>query len=299
MISIDTLPKVKGVYRQNARISNWFNVGGNAEILYRPSDAEDLQFFLREIDKKIPIQILGLASNVIISDDGVRGVLIRLGSEFSKINHYIVDNKIIIRCGASALCINVANYARQLGYSGLEFLSGIPGSVGGAIAMNAGCYGSEVSQVLLQAQGIDYNGEKKFLANENFNFSYRYNSLNKKYFFIEGDFVVERSSYDQVSKTMNELQIKREESQPIRAKTGGSTFKNPPPPAKKAWELIDEIGYRGKKIGDAQFSTKHCNFLINAGNASAKDLIELADSACHEIEKKFSIILEWEIKIIK
>lgn len=297
MIKIDDLPKIKGIYRQNARIVNWFNVGGNAEILFKPSDCQDLEFFLSHVNKEIPVQILGVASNVIISDDGVKGVLIKLGSEFSKINHREIFDQILINCGASALCVNVANYARNFGLSGLEFLSGIPGSIGGAIAMNAGCYGSEISNVLQDAKGIDYDGKTKIISNKDFNFSYRTNSLEKKYFFVEGNFLVTKSSVEQVSLTMRDLQNKREEFQPIKAKTGGSTFKNPN--SHKAWELIDGIGFRGKKIGDAQFSTKHCNFLINTGNASAKDLIELANQAIFEVKKKYGIILELEIKFIK
>lgn len=297
MIKIDDLPKIRGIYRQNARIVNWFNVGGKAEILFKPSDCQDLEFFLSHVNKEIPIQILGVASNVIISDDGVKGVLIKLGNEFSKINHQEINDQILINCGASALCVNVANYARNFGLSGLEFLSGIPGSIGGAIAMNAGCYGSEISNVLQEAKGIDHNGKTEIISNKDFNFSYRTNSLAKKYFFVEGNFLVAKSSVEQVSLKMNDLQNKREETQPIRAKTGGSTFKNPN--SHKAWELIDGIGFRGKKIGDAQFSNKHCNFLINTGNASAKDLIELANLAIIEVEKKYGIILELEIKFIK
>lgn len=297
MIKINDLPKVKGIYRQNAKIVNWFNVGGNAEILFKPSDCEDLQFFLNEIDKKIPVQILGVASNVIISDDGVKGILIKLGQEFSKINHQEINNKIIINCGASALCMNVANYARNFGFSGLEFLSGIPGTIGGAIAMNAGCYGFEIADVLQNAKCVDQSGQIEIINNQNFNFSYRYNSLSKKYFFVEGNFTVNKSSCEEVLTKMKDLQKKREETQPIRAKTGGSTFKNPQ--NHKAWQLIDGIGFRGKKIGDAQFSEKHCNFLINTGSAKSQDLVDLANQAISEVKKKYGIILELEIKYIK
>jgi UDP-N-acetylmuramate dehydrogenase len=297
MITINELPKIRGKYRFNAKITNWFDVGGNAEVLFRPKDLEDLEFFLQNINQKISCQILGAGSNVIISDEGVKGVLIRLGSEFANIKFEENDQQFFIRSGAGCLAVNVANFAKNLGLSGLEFLSGIPGSIGGVIAMNAGCYGQDISQVLCEVDSLDYQGKKHKLKNHQFNFEYRSNKLIDKYIFTEVLLKVEKSSILEVSKKMIEMQNQRENSQPIRAKTGGSTFKNPV--NKKAWELIDAIGFRGKQKGGAQFSNKHCNFLINNNSAKASDLIDLANEAKNEVQKKFSINLEWEIKIIK
>ncbi len=297
----NNLPEIRGVYRLDAKLPNWFDVGGNAEILFRPKDVDDLKNFLQKLDSKINVTILGAGSNVIISDEGVKGVVIRMGSEFAKIEFIENGDKFFIRAGASSLAINVANYAKNLGFCGLEFLSGIPGSIGGAIAMNAGCYGGEISKILHEATAIDFQGTKQILKNSQFNFSYRNNDLAKKYIFVEGIFAIEKSTIIDVENKMNQLQKQREISQPIRAKTGGSTFKNPSNNSheKKAWELIDAVGYRGKQKGGAQFSSKHCNFLINSDKASASDLIDLANEAKAEVAKKFSINLEWEIKIIK
>jgi UDP-N-acetylmuramate dehydrogenase len=297
MIKITDLPITKGKYRENAKLTNWFNTGGNAEILFRPNDKDDLALFLKKIDKNININIIGAGSNIIISDDGVKGITIRLGKEFSKISHNQTKDLIEIHAGSSALCANVANYARDFGFSGLEFLSTIPGSIGGAIAMNAGCYDGEISKVLKQTLAIDYQGNQHILENHDFNFSYRFNQLAQKFIFVEGVFNVEKSSFDNVNNKMLDFQKQRELSQPIRAKTGGSTFKNPN--GYKAWELIDGIGFRGKKIGDAQFSEKHCNFLINTGDASSQNLIDLGNQAIEMIEKKYRVKLEWEIKILK
>ncbi len=247
MIEIDKLPKIKGIYRQNAKLTNWFNVGGNAEILYRPQDIDDLQFFLQNINRAIKVQILGFASNVIICDEGVEGVVIKMGGKFSKIEKIEINNQIFIKAGSSASCVNVANFAKNFGLSGLEFLIGIPGSIGGAIAMNAGCYGGDISQILYNATAIDYKGEKHHIENNQFKFSYRYNSLAEKFIFVEAIFKTQKSSTKEVSKKILDLQQQRELSQPIKSKTGGSTFKNPQ--NKKAWELIDAIGFRGKKIG--------------------------------------------------
>lgn len=297
MLTISDLPKIRGDYRFDAKLPNWFGVGGNAEVLFRPVDIEDLKFFLENINRQISFQILGAGSNVIISDEGVKGVVIRAGKEFAKISHFQKNNKFFIRAGCASLCASVASYAKDFGLTGLEFLSGIPGSIGGAIAMNAGCYGSEISQIINNITALDYQGVEHNLIRPNIEFAYRYNPLAKNFIFVEGCFEVLQTSVDEVAKKILEIQKQRELSQPIRAKTSGSTFKNPP--QKKAWELIDAIGYRGKIKGGAKFSEKHCNFLINFNNASAQDLIDLGAEAKQQVMKKFSINLEWEIKIIK
>lgn len=295
MSLIDLLPKVSGVYRKDAALKTWFDVGGNAQILFKPKDLQDLSHFLKNCSKDIPINILGIGSNVIIHDDGVKGVVIRLGKEFANITSS--QNKII--AGAGALCANVANYSASQGLGNLEFLSGIPGSIGGAIAMNAGCYGSDISQILESVVAIDYEGNIIEIPKSDFLFSYRHNNLAKKYIFIGATFISQKSDPKIVQEKIQILQKNRQDSQPIRAKTGGSTFKNPTNTEKKAWQLIDEAGYRGKTKGGAQISEKHCNFLINNSNAKAQDLIDLGQEAKDKVKDKTGIELEWEIKIIK
>lgn len=287
------LPKVRGTYRLNAELKTWFDVGGPAEVMFRPSDIEDLSNFLKNRDKEIPLNIIGAGSNVIVSDEGVKGVVIRMPGEFAKISH---DGE-LIRAGAAALCGNVALYSKNAALSGLEFFSGVPGSVGGAIAMNAGCYGSDISQTLVEATALDFDGNIHNLKNSDFKFFYRGSEISKKFIFVEGIFKLTKSTSEEVGKKISELTLQRETAQPIRAKTGGSTFKNPP--QKRAWELIDEAGCRGKIIGDAQISEKHCNFMINRGTATAKDLITLGNEVKNLVKEKSGINLEWEIKILK
>ena len=287
------LPKIRGTYRKNASLKTWFNVGGRAEIMFRPLDIEDLQFFLKNCPKNIPIQILGAGSNVIISDEGVKGVVIKLPAAFSDISH----EGDLIKAGAANLCANIALYSKNAQLSGIEFFSGIPGSVGGAIAMNAGCYGDDIAKILVSAKAIDFDGNIFELENADFDFFYRGSKISKNFIFIEGTFKLEKSTSQIVGDKILQLSKKREEAQPIRAKTGGSTFKNPT--SKRAWELVDEAGCRGKIIGDAQISPKHCNFMINRGNATASDLIELGDEVKRLVKEKSGVDLEWEIKIIK
>ncbi len=287
------LPKIRGTYRENAELKSWFDVGGKAEIMFRPADIADLQDFLKNCPKEIPVQILGAGSNVIIADEGVKGVVIRLPGEFAKISN---DGE-IVKAGAAALCGNVALHCKNSALSGLEFFSGVPGSIGGAIAMNAGCYGSDVSQNLISTTALDFNGNLHEIKNSDFDFFYRGSKISQKFIFVEGLFKTIKSTSDQVAKKIIELSQQRETAQPIRAKTGGSTFKNPE--GKKAWQLIDEAGYRGKIIGDAQISEKHCNFMINRGKARARDLIDLGNEAKKAVKEKFGIDLEWEIKILK
>ncbi len=290
------LPKVRGEYRENAALKNWFDVGGVAEILFKPSDINDLQSFLKEVPRETPLTILGAASNVIIRDGGIEGVVIRLGGEFAKV---LVQDE-FITVGAAALCGNVALHSRNHALSGLEFLTGIPGSIGGAIAMNGGCYGSDMSQVLVTVRALDYQGEMRELKNIDFGFYYRGNKIATDFIFVEAVLKGLKSSIEEVSQKISDCNQKREEAQPIRAKTGGSTFKNPAAidSTQKAWQLIDAAGYRGFKVGDAQISEKHCNFMINTGKARALDLIELGSKAKKDVKEKTGIDLEWEIKIL-
>lgn len=293
-MSVSNLPKVKGSYRLNADLSktSWFRVGGAAEVLFRPEDAQDLAEFLKNKDADLEITILGACSNVIIKDNGIEGVIIKLGSNFAKINH----DKDIIKIGGGTLCSNAALYAKINGLGGVEFLTGIPGTIGGSINMNAGCYGSDISQILVSAKAIDFDGNLIEFNNEDFGFKYRGHQLPKNLIFIEGTFKTFPSNAEEIGKKIAEFNKKREESQPIRSKTGGSTFKNPP--EKKAWELIDQAGCRGLKMGDAQMSEKHCNFMINNNNAKAADLIALGNKVIDLVKEKTGITLEWEIKRI-
>lgn len=297
--SFFNLPKVRGKYRANANLSktNWFGVGGSAQILFLPKDAEDLSFFLKNKPDALKVTILGVGSNIIVRDGGIDGVVIKLGGEFAKVNHQ--DQTIEI--GAGCLCYNVAVYTRVNGLANLEFLSGIPGSIGGAIAMNAGCYDGDVSKHLISATAIDFDGNIHEFKNEDFGFKYRGSALPKNLIFIKGIFKVETSTPENVAKKIADFSQKRESTQPIRSRTGGSTFKNPDPEksgGKKAWQLIDEAGCRGFKIGDAQISDLHCNFMINTGNATAQDLITLGNTVIDKVKAKSGVTLEWEIKII-
>jgi UDP-N-acetylmuramate dehydrogenase len=289
---IKKLPKVRGVYRENVELKSWFDVGGKAEILFRPADIADLRDFLKNCPKEIPINILGAASNVIVRDEGVKGVVIRLSGEFAK----IAQEEGNIRAGAAALCGNVALFSRNAALDKLEFLTGIPGSIGGAIAMNGGCYGSDVSQILISATVIDFDGNLIELKNSDFGFFYRGNKISKNFIFVEAVLKGEKSTAEIVSQKISELNKQREQAQPIRAKTGGSTFKNPQ--NNSAWKLIDEAGCRGMIEGDAQISEKHCNFMINRGKASANNLIDLGNKVKKLVKEKSGIDLEWEIKIL-
>ena len=289
------LPKVRGTYRFNVDLSrtNWFRVGGKAQILFSPQDLNDLAFFLANKPQELPVNILGIGSNIIIRDGGIDGVTIKLGGGFSRITH---END-LITIGSTCLCYNVTLYSKMYGLSGLEFLAGIPGSIGGAITMNAGCYGTDVSNTIVSATAIDFSGDIIQLQQSDFGFKYRGNSLPKNLIFAEGTFQINKSTPEEVGKKIAKFNKKREETQPIRTKTGGSTFKNPPG-EKKAWQLIEEAGCRGMSIGDAQISDKHCNFMINTNNATAKNLIDLGNKVIDMVKEKSGITLEWEIKII-
>ena len=294
---LSKLPPIEGSYRQNAELKNWFNIKTHAEILFRPKNIADLQYFLQNKPKDIPVTILGAASNVIIKDSGIAGVTIRFGREFAQVSHHHDE----ITAGAATLCGNVALYSKNQALSGMEFLTGIPGSIGGAIAMNAGCYGFDIAQTLVSATVLDMSGNISVIENknDNFGFSYRQNKIAKDFIFVEGTFKTSPSTAQEVAAKIEEFNQNREQAQPIRAKTGGSTFKNPVNQSdKKSWQLIDEAGYRGATKNDAQISQKHCNFMINTGNATAQDLIDLGNAAKEEVKNKSNINLEWEIKIL-
>jgi UDP-N-acetylmuramate dehydrogenase len=289
-----TLPSVRGIYRENANIakSTWFGVGGNAQILYKPEDIEDLSYFLKNKADNILVTVIGAGSNLLIRDGGIEGIVIKFGRNFADIKY----EEGYILAGAGALNYNVATFCKENSLSGLEFLVGIPGSVGGSIAMNAGSYGSDIASSLHKVQAIDYNGNICIFEGTDIGFSYRNNPLSKNWIFTQAWLKVSHATKEIVNDKMQQISQAREASQPIRTKTSGSTFKNPD--EKKAWELIDAVGCRGLQIGDAIISEKHCNFIINKGNATAQDIEQLGEIARKKVFDKFGINLEWEIKII-
>jgi UDP-N-acetylmuramate dehydrogenase len=289
-----SLPEVRGEYRFNFNLkpTTWFKVGGNAEVYFKPEDIDDLSYFLKNIEKSVPINILGNSSNIIIRDGGVEGVVIKLGRNFANLE--IKDDQIIV--GAGALNSSVANFAMQNGLGDLEFLIGIPGTIGGGIRMNAGAYGTEFKDVLVSFKAIDFNGEIKEFDSSIDLFKYRGCNLQDNLIFIEARFKTKKESPEIIKEKMNQINEQRSNSQPIKEKTGGSTFANPE--GFKAWELIDKAGLRGYRIGDAIFSEKHCNFMINTGEARASDLEELGEFAIKKVKDLTGIELKWEIKRI-
>lgn len=290
-----SLPKVAGKYRFNVDLSktNWFGVGGRAKMVFFPKDLEDLQFFLKNKDTDLRVIILGVGSNVIIEDGNIDACIIKLNGKFAEIN--IEGN--ILEVGAGVLSKNLANFCQNNSLTNLEFLTGIPGGVGGMVRMNAGCYGSEIADVLTKLIAVDFNGNVFEFNNKDCNFSYRHNDLPQNLIFVKAFFKVEKGDKKQIAQKIQKFNEQREQNQPIRSKTGGSTFKNPK--NFKAWELIDKAGYRGKKVGDAQISEKHCNFMINKGQCQASDLINLGEQVIDAVLEKTGVQLEWEIKIIK
>jgi len=286
------LPPVRGTYMENAPLKDlvWFRAGGEAEILFRPADANDLAAFLSAKPEGLPVSVIGVGSNLLVRDGGIPGVVVRLPAAFGKAT--VEGNR--IRAGAAALDANVARLAADKGIAGLEFLRGIPGTIGGALRMNAGCYGSEIKDVLVEATALDGKGNLVKLTRADMGFTYRKSALPDDYIFIEAVFEGARGAPDDIRARMNKLVEDREASQPVKTKTGGSTFKNPE--GRKAWQLIDEAGCRGLKRGDAQVSEKHCNFLINTAEAKAADIEGLGEEVRTRVKAKSGVTLEWEIK---
>ncbi|MFN3806192.1 UDP-N-acetylmuramate dehydrogenase [Asticcacaulis sp.] len=293
----DTLPAVRGKIVKQAELApfTWFRVGGPADVLYIPADPEDLSDFLRQLDPSVPVTYIGVGSNLIVRDGGIEGVVIRLaGKAFSDIQIDIENNLII--AGPGALDSAVARAAAKAGLAGLEFYAGIPGTIGGALTMNAGCYGRETKDILVSAWGYDRTGEMRTFTNEDFGFSYRHSDISPDIVWIQAVFQGTPDDPAAITERMDAITARREMSQPIREKTGGSTFKNPE--GHSAWKLVDEAGWRGKSFGGAKFSELHSNFMINADNATAADLEGLGDKVRAEVKQKFGIDLHWEIKRI-
>jgi UDP-N-acetylmuramate dehydrogenase len=288
------LPKVRGRYREGAELakSNWFQVGGPAEVLFKPEDKEDLADFLKQKPKNVPVTVLGVGSNIIVRDGGIEGVVIKLGRGFAGCEIQGTH----VTAGAGCLDVNVANAARDAGMAGLEFLSGIPGTIGGALMMNAGAYGREIAEVLESVEVVTGEGEIKTLEPGFFQYSYRHSEVPEGWIFAGAVLKGEPGDPVVIGRKIEEIQKAREESQPIRSRTGGSTFRNPS--GHKAWELIDKAGCRGLRLNDAQVSEKHCNFLINHGAATAAELERLGEIVREKVKAQSGIELEWEIKRI-
>jgi UDP-N-acetylmuramate dehydrogenase len=289
---VDRLPPVRGRIAENAPLASltWFRVGGPAEVLFRPADPQDLASFIAAKPRDVPVTVIGVASNLLIRDGGIPGVVVRLGRGFAEIAVEDTD----IMTGAGALDFNVALTAREAGIAGLEFLSGIPGTIGGGLRMNAGAYGSEFKDVLIEVQAIDPAGALRTLQAEELGLAYRHCDLPSDWIFVGARLRGRAGDKEAIAQRMAEIQSAREASQPIRARTGGSTFANPP--GHKAWELIDRAGCRGLLRGGAQVSDKHANFLINAGNATAADLEGLGEEVRRRVHQQFGVTLEWEIR---
>jgi len=288
----DMLPPVRGTVMRDAGLKDmvWFRAGGVAEVLFRPADVEDLAMFLAARSCDIPVTVIGVGSNLLVRDGGVPGTVIRLPASFGKIE----ANGMRVRAGAAALDAHVARVAADAGIAGLEFLRGVPGTIGGALRMNAGCYGREIADIFVEATALDNEGNKIILTRADMNFSYRHSEAPEDLIFIEAVFEGTPDKPEAIKARMEELAASREAAQPIRAKTGGSTFKNPQ--GAKAWELIDRAGCRGLMVGAAQVSEKHCNFLINTGEASAADIEALGEEVRRRVRSSQGVSLEWEIK---
>jgi UDP-N-acetylmuramate dehydrogenase len=291
---VERLPPVRGRLTAEAPLApvTWFRVGGPAEVLFRPADAEDLAEFLAKRPAEVPVTVIGVASNLLVRDGGVEGVVARLGRGFAAIE----ISGAHVTAGAGVLDLNVAIAARAAGVGGLEFLSGIPGTIGGALRMNAGAYGREIKDVLESATALDNAGVRHELSLAEMGLGYRHCGAPEDWIFVGATLRGEAADRDAIQRRMAEIQSEREASQPIRARTGGSTFANPP--GHKAWELIDAAGCRGLARGGAMVSEKHTNFLINTGAATAADIEGLGEEVRRRVFEKSGIRLEWEIRRI-
>ena len=291
---IDRLPAVRGDYVQDQSLARlaWFRVGGPAEVVFSPADQDDLARFLRECPPDVPRTVIGVASNLLIRDGGVDGVVIRLGRVFADIRAE-GDG---ISAGAGAMDVNVAFAARDRGLAGLEFLRGIPGTIGGALRMNAGAYGREIKDVLVHACALDAAGRRHELGPAEMELGYRHCAVPEDWIFVEARLRGRPDDRALVTERMDEIRSAREESQPTKARTGGSTFTNPP--GATAWELIEAAGCRGLRRGGAMVSEKHCNFLINTGDATAADLERLGEEVRRRVLAETGVELSWEIRRI-
>lgn len=299
---LDRLPEIRGRYSEQAPLSktSWFRVGGPAEVLFKPADMDDLTYFLKNCPDDIPVMVIGVASNMIIRDGGINGVVIRLGRDF--VGMRVDDNDPTrIHVGAAALDGNASIFAQKNSIAGLEFLSGIPGTIGAGIRMNAGCYGVELCDVLITATAVDRAGNIHTVTPKDIGMHYRHTDAPSDWIYISCVLQGKRDDADDIKARMDDIKEKREASQPIREKTGGSTFANPERDtlgAGSAWKAVDAAGCRGLTIGGAQMSEQHCNFMINTGDATASDLENLGEEVRRRVKENSGIDLRWEIKRI-
>ena len=290
-----TLAAVRGKLKPDAPLAPlvWFKSGGSAQWLFEPADRADLVEFLKGLDPETPVMALGLGSNMIVRDGGVPGVTVRLGKPFAKVER--VD-EVTLKCGGGASGILVSSSARDAGIAGIEFLRSIPGTVGGFVRMNGGAYGRETSDILVECEVVLRSGQVLTLPASELRYSYRHSELPEQAIVVSATFRGVPGDPVAIQAEMDRIAASREESQPLRSRTGGSTFKNPP--GHKAWALVDAAGCRGLRLGDAQVSEKHCNFLLNLGNASSADIEELGEEVRRRVQDKTNITLEWEIQRI-
>lgn len=288
-----SLPAVRGRLTQDAPLAPlvWFKSGGAAQWLFEPADADDLAAFLRDLDASVPVMALGLGSNLIVRDGGVPGVVVRLGKPFATIERVDATT---LRCGGGASGILVSSTARDAGIAGVEFLRSIPGTVGGFVRMNGGAYGREVKDVLVEADVILRSGERATLALADLGYTYRHSDLPEGAVVVSATIRGQPGEPEVIAAEMDRIAAAREASQPLRSKTGGSTFKNPP--GDKAWALVHAAGCRGLRRGDAQVSEKHCNFLLNLGEATSADIEALGEEVRKRVRDKSGVSLEWEIQ---
>ena len=292
-VSVSLLPKVRGKLTADAPLAPlvWFKSGGNAQWLFEPADIDDLADFLREVDADVPVMALGLGSNLIVRDGGVPGVVVRLGKPFAKVEQLDATT---LKCGGGASGILVSSSARDAGITGVEFLRSIPGTVGGFVRMNGGAYGRETADIMVECEVVLRSGERRTLAADALGYTYRHSELPEGAVVVSATFRGEPGDPAAIQAEMDRIAAAREESQPLRSKTGGSTFKNPP--GDKAWRLVDAAGCRGLRKGGAQVSEKHTNFLLNTGDATSADIEGLGEEVRAKVKAQSGVELEWEIQ---
>ena len=290
-----SLPQLRGRLLANEPLAplTWFRVGGPAQALFMPEDESDLAYLLANLPRDIPVTVIGLGSNLIVRDGGVAGVVIRLGRGFGETK---IEAGNRVRSGTAVPDLRVAKVAQDAGIAGLAFYRGIPGAIGGALRMNGGAYGRETKDVLIEARGVDRAGKVRTYTNAEMGFTYRHCGVPEDVIFTAALFEGSAGDRAAIAAEMDEITSKRETTQPVKSRTGGSTFKNPP--GHKAWQLIDAAGCRGLIVGGAQVSELHCNFLINLGNATAADIERLGEEVRRRVKDKSGVTLEWEIKRI-
>jgi UDP-N-acetylmuramate dehydrogenase len=289
------LPQLRGRLLADEPLAplTWFRVGGPAEALFMPEDEDDLAGLLANLPQEIPVIVVGLGSNLIVRDGGVRGVVVRLGRGFNAVT---VEGDHRIRAGTAVPDVKVARAAQEAGIAGLSFMRGIPGGIGGALRMNGGAYGRETKDALIEVRAVDRQGRVHVLSNADMHYAYRHCGAPEDLIFTQALFQGSAGDTAAIAAEMNAITEAREATQPIKSRTGGSTFKNPP--GQKAWQLIDAAGCRGLIVGDAQVSELHCNFLINRGNATAADIETLGETVRKRVKETSGVTLDWEIKRI-